>query len=53
MKSKPKTHQKFWFPLLKRLSIIFYFLSSLFLSKPGIAETIKIGEINPLSGRLA
>ena len=53
MKSKPKTHQNYWFPLLKRLSIIFYFLSSLFLSKPSIAATIKIGEINPLSGKLA
>jgi len=53
MKSKPKTRRNFWFPLLKRLSIIFYFLTFLFLSKPGIAETIKIGEINPLSGKLA
>jgi branched-chain amino acid transport system substrate-binding protein len=53
MKSKPKTHQNLWFPLLKHLSIIFCFLSFLFLSKPSIAETINIGEINPLSGRLA
>jgi len=53
MKSTPKTHQNFLFMLLKRLSIIFYFLPCLFLSNPSIAETLKIGEINPLSGRLA
>jgi branched-chain amino acid transport system substrate-binding protein len=53
MKSKLKTHQNFWFPLLKGLPIIFYFLFSLFLSKPSFSATIKIGEINPLSGKLA
>jgi len=53
MKSKLKTHQNFWFPLLIGLPIIFYFLFSLFLSKPSFSATIKIGEINPLSGKLA
>jgi len=53
MKNIPKHHQIFCFSLLRCLFIIFILVSFLSWSNASIAETIKIGEINPLSGRFA
>jgi branched-chain amino acid transport system substrate-binding protein len=53
MKRMPKNHQKIFF-LLHKYSFILLCLSFLiFWTETSFAATIKIGEINPLSGRFA
>jgi branched-chain amino acid transport system substrate-binding protein len=53
MKTKPNNHQHYFFSLYK-CSFILCCLSFLsFCTEPSFAAVIKIGEINPLSGRFA
>jgi branched-chain amino acid transport system substrate-binding protein len=53
MNSKPKNDQNFMALLLKGFFIIFCLLSLIFRIETSFAGVIKIGEIDPLSGRLA
>ncbi len=53
MKSLPKNHRTFFLLFIRCLCIIFCVSLLAFRSNTSSAETIKIGEINPLSGGLA
>ena len=53
MKKLPKNHRNFFLSFIRCLCIIFCVSLLAFPSNTSYAETIKIGEINPLSGGLA
>ncbi|MDH3358887.1 MAG: ABC transporter substrate-binding protein [Desulfobacteraceae bacterium] len=53
MKTTPKNHQKIFFSLNKCSFILFCLSFLIFQTEISFAATIKIGEINPLSGRFA
>jgi branched-chain amino acid transport system substrate-binding protein len=53
MKKLPKNHRNFFLLFIRCLCIIFCVSLLAFRSNTSSAETIKIGEINPLSGGLA
>ena len=53
MKKLPKNHRNFFLSFIRCLCIIFCVSLLAFPSNTSSAETIKIGEINPLSGGLA
>ena len=53
MKTSPKNHQTFFFSLHKFSFILFCFSFLIFWTETSFAAVIKIGEINPLSGRFA
>ncbi len=53
MKTSPKNHQNFFFSLHKCSFVLFYLSFLIFWTQISIADTIKLGEINPLSGRFA
>lgn len=53
MRKKPATYQSFFLTFFKRCSIITCLLMLVLWSRATPAAVIKIGEINPLSGRLA
>jgi branched-chain amino acid transport system substrate-binding protein len=53
MKKMPKNYQKIFFSLLRYTFIIFYLSFLIFWTETSFAGTIKLGEINPLSGRFA
>ena len=53
MKISPKNHQKNFFSLHKFLFIFFCLSFLIFWTETSIAAVIKIGEIDPLSGRFA
>jgi len=51
MKKNPENYRNIFFLLFKHLALVICLLISSFLSESGAASTIKIGEINPLSGK--
>jgi branched-chain amino acid transport system substrate-binding protein len=53
LKTSPKKHQNFFFSLHKFSFILFCFSFLIFWTETSFAAVIKIGEINPLSGRFA
>ena len=53
LKTTSKNHQNFFFSLHKYLFIIFILSLFIFWTEISFAGVIKIGEINPLSGRFA
>jgi len=53
LKTTPKNHQKIFFSLHKCSFILFCLSFLIFWTETSFAATIKIGEINPLSGRFA
>jgi branched-chain amino acid transport system substrate-binding protein len=53
MKSKPKNHQSICFSLLGYFCVISLLATLVLPSETSFAAVIKIGEINPLSGKLA
>jgi len=53
MENLPKNRRNYFLWFIRYLCIIFCVLFLAFRSNTSSAETIKIGEINPLSGRLA
>lgn len=53
MKIKPENYRNVLLFFFKHIAVVVCLLISSFLSDAGAASTIKIGEINPLSGRFA
>jgi hypothetical protein len=53
VKKIPKNHQNFFFSLHKFSFVLFCLSFLIFWTETSFATTIKIGEINPLSGRFA
>ena len=53
MKKIAKNHHNFFFSFPICLSILLYFSFLIFWPEISFSGTIKIGEINPLSGRFA
>lgn len=53
MKTTPKNYQNFLFSLLRCFGVILFLVPLVLQSETSFAAFIKIGEINPLSGRFA